>query len=87
MAQERVREGDGWPRFGELAEEGERTRTNRRNLSHREEDENCPFDRTVERGGSRRELDRESGRGGDDTHRDSATARRDRGRGDRGRGR
>ena len=56
--------------------------TNRRNLSRGEEDEECPFDRDIERGGSRDELDRTTGRGGGDRHRDSATARRGRGRGE-----
>lgn len=86
ITQEQVQEGDGWPRFGGLAEEGEKTCTNRRSLSRGEEDEECPFDRTVERGESRRDVDRSTGRGGDGRHRDSSTARRDRGRGE-GRGR
>ncbi|MDZ7687925.1 MAG: right-handed parallel beta-helix repeat-containing protein [Halobacteriales archaeon] len=54
---------------------------NRRDLSRGEEDFECPFDRDVQRGGSREELDRESGRRGTGEHRDSATERRNRGRG------
>jgi len=76
--------GPGYPVFGwQLEGEAGKTCIDRRNLSRGQEDEECPVDRDIGRGGSRRELDRESGRGGDDTHRDSSTARRDRGRGDR----
>ena len=45
----------------------------RRDLSRGEEEQECPKDRVIERGGSREELDRETGRNSD-------TARRDRGR-------
>ena len=54
---------------------------NRRNLGRGQENSECPFDRDVQRGGSREELDRSTGRGGDGRHRDSATSRRNRGRG------
>ena len=53
---------------------------NRRNLGRGQENSECPFDRDVQRGGSREELDRSTGRGGDGRHRDSATSRRNRGR-------
>jgi len=52
----------------------------RRDLGRGQEDEECPKDRVIERGGSREELDRETGRR-------SGTSRRDRGRGSRGRDR
>lgn len=55
----------------------------RRDLGRGLEDQECPFDRGLSRGGSREEIDRKTGRGGDDTHRDSATSRRDRSRGER----
>lgn len=58
---------------------------NRRNLSRGQEDQECPFDRDISRDGSREELDRNTGRAGDGRHRDSATARRDRSRRNRGR--
>jgi hypothetical protein len=51
---------------------------NPREISRGQEDQECPRDRTIERGESREELDRE-------TDRRSDTKRRDRGRGDRGR--
>ena len=85
IAQERVQEGDGWPRFGGSAE-GEKTCIDRRDIGRGQEDEECPFDRSIERGGSRENLDRQTGRGGRGEHRDSETSRRDRGRGS-GRGR
>lgn len=69
---------------------GEPTKTciDRRNLGRGQEPEECPFDRGVERGSSREELDRNTGRSGEGNHRDSATARRDRSRGEsRGTGR
>lgn len=50
----------------------------RRDISRGQEDQGCPKDSTIGRGGSRDELDRNTGRGSD-------TSRRDRGR--RGRGR
>jgi len=53
----------------------------RRDLGRGQEDEECPFDRDISRGGSREELDRNTGRGGGVEHRDSATSRRNRGRG------
>jgi hypothetical protein len=53
---------------------------NRRDLSRGQEGQECPKDRGINRGGSREDLDRETGRNSD-------TARRDRGRGERGRGR
>ncbi|MDZ7687928.1 MAG: NosD domain-containing protein [Halobacteriales archaeon] len=55
---------------------------NRRNLGRGQEASECPFDRDVQRGGSREEIDRSTGRGGEGEHRDSATERRNRGRGD-----
>jgi len=58
---------------------------NRRDLGRGQEDEECPFDRDISHGGSREDLDRNTGRGGGDEHRDSATSRRNRGRGE-GRG-
>lgn len=61
-------------------EEEEEECINRRNLSRGQEDRECPVDEEIERGGSRRGLDRRSGRAGDDIHRDSDTSRRDRGR-------
>lgn len=82
IAQEQ--DGDGYPRFGDTPDQ--KDCIDRREISRGEEDAECPFDRTVKRGGSRDELDRTTGRGGDDTHRDSATARRDGGR-EQGRGR
>ncbi|MDZ7687929.1 MAG: right-handed parallel beta-helix repeat-containing protein [Halobacteriales archaeon] len=51
---------------------------NRRDLSRGEENLECPFDRDVQRGGSREGLDRDTGRGGTGEHRDSATERRNR---------
>jgi hypothetical protein len=72
-------EGDGYPRFGE--QKDDKDCIDRRNLGRGEEDEECPFDRDVERGGSRRGLDQQTGRGGRGAHRDSSTSRRDRGRG------
>jgi len=66
--------------FGVFAEGG-KTCIDRRNLGRGQEDQECPFDRTLERGGSRENIDRSTGRGGDDTHRDSETRRRNRGRG------
>ena len=54
----------------------------RRDLGRGQEPQECPFDRDISRGGSRQELDRSTGRGGGGTHRDSATARRDRSRGE-----
>ena len=45
----------------------------RRSLSHGQEDQECPTDRTIERGGSRRDFDREIGGRSD-------MRRRDRGR-------
>ena len=62
--------------------EGGKTCINRRNLGRGQEDSECPFDRDIERGGSREELDRDTGRGGGEEHRDSETARRNRGRGE-----
>jgi len=59
---------------------GETACVNRRNLGRGQEDSECPFDRDIDRGGSREELDRDTGRGGDGDHRDSATSRRNRGR-------
>ncbi|MDZ7687927.1 MAG: NosD domain-containing protein [Halobacteriales archaeon] len=53
---------------------------NRRNLGRGQEASECPFDRDVQRGGSREELDRSTGRGGEGDHRDSATERRNRSR-------
>ncbi|MDZ7688553.1 MAG: CARDB domain-containing protein [Halobacteriales archaeon] len=53
---------------------------NRRSLSRGQENQGCPRDRTLGRGSSREELDRETGRSSD-------TSRRDRGRGSSGRGR
>jgi parallel beta-helix repeat protein len=50
---------------------------NRRNIGRGQEGQECPRDRGLGRGGSREELDRETGRNSD-------TARRDRGRGERG---
>ncbi|MDZ7687918.1 MAG: right-handed parallel beta-helix repeat-containing protein [Halobacteriales archaeon] len=52
----------------------------RRSLGRAQEDEECPFDRDVQRGETREELDRSTGRGGTGEHRDSDTARRNRGR-------
>jgi len=75
--------GPGYPVFGWQIDE---KCINRRDLGRGQEDEECSFDRDIERGGSRRELDRQTGRGGDGEHRDSETSRRDRGRGE-GRGR
>jgi hypothetical protein len=74
---------EGYPVFGWQVAEDEQDCVNRRNLGRGQEDEECPFDRDIERGGSRRELDRNTGRGGDGEHTDSETSRRDRGRGSR----
>jgi hypothetical protein len=52
----------------------------RRDLGRGQEDEECPFDRDLERGETREGLDERTGRGGRGEHRDSATARRNRGR-------
>lgn len=73
--------------FGAFGQgEGRRTDCiNRRDLSRGQEELECPFDSDISRGGSREELDRESGRAGEGRHRDSATARRNRGRGSRSR--
>jgi parallel beta-helix repeat protein len=67
--------------FGAFVEgaEGEEC-INRRNLGRGQEDQECPFDRGISRGGSREGIDRDTGRGGDGEHRDSATSRRNRGR-------
>ena len=65
------------PVFGAF---GEPRCVNRRNLGRGNEDQECPFDRGITRGGSREGLDRNTGRGGDGEHRDSATSRRNRGR-------
>lgn len=73
--------GPGYPVFGWQLVEEEKECIDRRNLSRGQEEKECPFDQSIERGGSRQGLDRSSGRGGDDTHRDSETARRDRSRG------
>ena len=75
--------GPGYPVFGWQIEEDEKTCIDRRKLGRGQEDDECPFDRDIERGGSRRELDRNTGRGGDGEHTDSETSRRDRGRGSR----
>ncbi|MDZ7689382.1 MAG: hypothetical protein U5J64_11865 [Halobacteriales archaeon] len=75
--------GPGYPVFGWQLGEDEKTCIDRRNLGRGQEDEECEFDRDIERGGSRRELDRQTGRGGDGEHIDSDTSRRDRGRGSR----
>jgi len=53
---------------------------NRRNIGRGQESQECPRDRGLSRGESRDDLDRETGRNSD-------TARRDRGRRSRGRGR
>ena len=66
--------------FGVFGEPGQRC-INRRDLGRGQEDQECPFDRDVQRGGSREGLDRDTGRGGTGEHRDSATSRRNRGRG------
>jgi parallel beta-helix repeat protein len=50
----------------------------RRSVGRGQEDQECPKDREINRGGSREDLDRSTGR-------DSDTRRRDRGRRDRGR--
>jgi len=68
--------------FGVFGERSVEECVNRRNLGRGQEDQECPRDRTIDRGGSRQELDRSSGRGGDGVQEDSATARRDRGRGE-----
>ena len=75
--------GPGYPVFGWQLGEDEKDCIDRRNLGRGQEDEECEFDRDIERGGSRRELDRQTGRGGDGEHIDSETSRRDRGRGSR----
>jgi parallel beta-helix repeat protein len=62
--------------------EGGKTCINRRNLGRGQEESECPFDRDIERGGTREGLDRDTGRGGGEEHRDSETARRNRGRGE-----
>jgi parallel beta-helix repeat protein len=67
--------------FGVFAEPT-KTCVDRRNLGRGQEDSECPFDRDVERGGSREGLDRDTGRSGRGEHRDSETARRNRGRGE-----
>ena len=75
--------GPGYPVFGWQLGEDEKDCIDRRSLGRGQEDEECAFDRDIERGGSRRELDRQTGRGGDGEHIDSETSRRDRGRGSR----
>ena len=55
------------PNFGECID--------RRDLGRGQEPQECPNDREIDRGGSREELDRETGRGSD-------SSRRDRGRGE-----
>jgi len=77
---------DDFSNFGVFGEGGVDECIDRRNLGRGQEEQECPFDRTVQRGGSREGVDRNTGRGGDATHRDSATARRDRGRGSDSRG-
>jgi parallel beta-helix repeat protein len=67
--------------FGVFGEPGQRC-INRRDLGRGQEDQECPFDRDVQRGGTREGLDRDTGRGGTGEHRDSATSRRNRGRGE-----
>ena len=68
--------------------DGRDTCIDRRDLSRGEGDQECPFDRDLQRGGETREdLDESTGRGGRGEHRDSATARRDGSRGSRSRGR
>ena len=67
--------------FGEETVGGDGDCIDRRDLGRGQEEEECPFDRDISRGGSREELDRSTGRGGGGEHRDSATSRRDRGRG------
>ena len=62
--------------------EGGKTCINRRDLGRGQEESECPFDRDIERGGTREGLDRDTGRGGGEEHRDSETARRNRGRGE-----
>lgn len=71
--------GDGYPIFGWQVEDKPEC-VDRRNLGRGQEDDECPGDRDLRRGETRRELDRQTGRGGGDEHRDSATSRRDRGR-------
>ena len=66
--------------FGVFGEPGQQC-INRRDLGRGQEESECPFDRDVQRGGSREGLDRDTGRGGTGEHRDSATSRRNRGRG------
>jgi hypothetical protein len=54
----------------------------RRNLGRGQKPQECPFDSDISRGGSREELDRNTGRSGTHgDHRDSDTARRDGSRG------
>jgi hypothetical protein len=68
--------GGGQEETGEAEEDADCV--NRRGLSRGQESQECPKDRTIERGGSRDELDRE-------TDRRSDTRRRDRSRGSRSR--
>lgn len=70
---------DDFSNFGVF---GEQACINRRNLGRGQEDQECPFDQDIGRSGSRRGLDRSSGRAGDGIHSDSDTARRDRSRGE-----
>jgi len=59
---------------------GDEACVNRRNLGRGQDESECPFDRDVQRGGSREGLDERTERGGRGNHRDSATQRRNRGR-------
>jgi len=63
--------------FAPLVGEAEEGCVDRRNLSRGQEGQECPTDRTLSRGESRRDLDRSGGRDG--------RSRRDRGRGSRSR--
>ena len=71
-----AQEGDGYPVLGWQVEEG--SCVSRRGLGRGQSDEGCPDDRSIGRGETRREIDRETGRNSD-------TARRGRGRSRSGR--